>query len=133
MRDEILKFLTDNLSSLSYLCIPLGLLYQAYRRIVGDNRADRREGQKDTFVNQLSERLQEMQQRGDEALQDKSQLTALNNSLTNERTELRRTLAAQEDTIAALKKQAELLQTSHQDLKERYDVLITPIHKPRSH
>lgn len=132
MKDEILKFLFDNLSTISYLCVPIGIGYQAYRRIVGDNRTDRRERQKDTFVSQLSERLREMQLRGDKALEDKARLVAENNVLSNERHELKVTLDLQKDAMDKLTRDSEVLKADLEALKVKYYALL-PTHKRRDH
>lgn len=125
MRDEIVKFLLDNLNNLGYLCIPLGMIYSGWRRLVGDNRTDRRENQQDTFVRQLSERLREMQVRGDKALEEKSQLIAESHLLNSTISENKRTISTLEDVIADIKKQLELLQFDHRVLQESHNALLT--------
>ncbi len=128
MDEAIIKFVADNFQ---YLCIPFGLGYPIYRRIVGDRRKDRREDQKDTFVTQLHTRLQEMQVRGDNAMIREAQAIAEVNVLTTDLQDIKQKNVATLIVVDQLREDIRMLRETNHTLEAENRRLNSRRREPR--
>jgi cell division protein FtsB len=112
MADFLVQWVRQHIDLLKYSGLGFGFAYSCYRRLITDHREDRRQGQRDDYVEQLTGHLTAAQRREDLAHAELTRQTTENHALHAANEDLKRLVTTQQDIIDRLnRRQTETVKT----------------------